>query len=252
MRSLLWLLTAFAFAGCMTSESQVKEAVKKNPKIIFDVIEENPEAFIEAVNKAARMAQMNQYQKQMESMNKERDEDLKNPKKPALDKSRRLSGSDAGKIVIVEYADFQCPACKMGHGPLAAFKKKYIDQVQFYFKNMPLDMHPEAMPASKYFEAIRMQDASKAYKFYDYLFQNQKSMTEKDFFKKAVKAVGADLKKVEADMNSEKVLNIISADMEEFQKFGYSGTPVILMNGVALQGAQSLENLEAMMKQLQK
>src|SRR5687768_10736501 len=97
--------------GCAMGESQIKEAIRKNPKIVFDAIEENPEQFIDVVNRAAQKAQEAQYQKRVATMQAEQENDLKNPKKPGLSKDRRLAGTDSGKIVIVEYADFQCPAC---------------------------------------------------------------------------------------------------------------------------------------------
>lgn len=256
MRKLLLISLAFAFAGCATTgtqrEKELTETLKKNPQIVFQVIEDNPEAFLESVNKAAQMAQMKQYEKQVTEIKKQQAEELKNPKQPFLDVSKRLAGNDNGKIVIVEYADFECPACGMAYGPLKELKEKYKNDVQFYFKHMPLDFHPQAMPAAQYFEAVRMQDKAKAQKFYDYVFKNQKNIGDEGFFKKALKAVGADVKKAEKDKDSEAVQKVIEGDMAEFHKFGYTGTPVTLVNGVTMMGAQKLENLESIIRQTKK
>lgn len=230
--------------GCATSETQIKDAIKKNPKIVFDAIEENPEQFIEVVNRAARVAQQKQYEKQASEMKLEQEKDLKNPKKPQLSQDRRLIGQDSGKIILVEYADFQCPACKMAYDSLKEFKEKYKDQIQFYYKNMPLDFHQMAYPSALYFEAIRLQDKTKAMKFYDYVFANQKDLSTEGFLKKAAQQAGANIKKLEADIKSDQVKKIIESDMSEFQNFGFTGTPAIIINGVALSGAQSIEELE--------
>lgn len=240
---LLLPLALVALAGCASSDNQVREAIKKDPSIVFDVIEQNPEKFIEVVNKAAQNAQKSQYEKQAQEMKNEQERDLKDPKKPKLSNDRRLAGSDSGKIVVVEYADFQCPACRMAYDSLKQFKAKYKDQVQFYYKHMPLDFHPQAYPSALYFEALRLQGNAKAAKFYDYVFQNQRHITEDGFLKKAAAHVGADMKKLEKDLKSETVKKIVEEDSEEFQKFGFTGTPVIIMNGVALNGAQRLEEL---------
>jgi protein-disulfide isomerase len=53
------------------------------------------------------------------------------------------------------------------------------------------------------------------------------------------------MKLLKKNMNSELIKNRIQADTNEFQKFGYSGTPVFLINGVTLEGAQPIENFEA-------
>ena len=86
------ILSIIFVAGCAANESQLKEALKKNPKIIFDVIEENPEQFIEVINRAAKKAQQKQYEKQMADIKAEQESDLKNPKKPKLSDDRRLFG----------------------------------------------------------------------------------------------------------------------------------------------------------------
>lgn len=241
-------LAVLGVVGCATNESQVKEAIRKNPKIIFDAIEENPEQFIEVVNRAAQKTQQKQYEKQISDLKVEQEKDLKNPKQPKLTDERRLMGNSENKIVIVEYADFQCPACKMAYDSLNQFKEKYKGKFQFYYKHMPLDFHKMAYPAASYFEAIKLQDKEKAKKFFDFVFQNQRQMSDESFLKKAAQNVGADIKRVQQDLKSDKVKNIIEEDMAEFQNFGFTGTPVVLINGVALNGAQKLEELERVAK----
>lgn len=235
--------------SCALGDRQVHEAIRKNPKIVFDAIEDNPEQFIEVVNRAAQKAQEVQYQKRAEIEKEKQEQDLKNPKKPEIDKHRRMVGNDDGKIVIVEYADFQCPACRMAYSSLKQFKEKYKGQVQFYYKHMPLDFHPMAYPAAVYYEALWLQDKNKANKFYDELFMNQQNLSE-NFLKKTAMKVGAQMSKLNADMKSDEVREIIAADMEEFRRFGFSGTPALLMNGVEMDGAQSLAALEALAKKV--
>ncbi len=95
------------------------------------------------------------------------------------------------------------------------------------------------MPAAKYFEAIAKQSPEKAEKFHDMVFENQGQLKDKGegFFKEAAKKVGADIKKVEADMKDESIAKRIAADMEEARKFNMSGTPGFIINGVSLRGA---------------
>ncbi len=242
--SIVFMICWSFLVGCASSETQIREAIKKNPKIVFDAIEENPEQFMIVVNRAAQNAQLKQYEKQASEMRSEQERDLKNPKHPSLSASRRLDGEDSSKIVMVEYADFQCPACRMAYDSIKLFKEKHKGQVQFYYKNMPLDFHKMAYPSALYFEAIRLQDKAKAMKFYDYVFENQRQMTDEALLKKAASHVGANLKKLSADIKSDIVKKIIDEDANEFQKFGFTGTPVLILNGVALNGAQKVEELE--------
>ena len=249
--SLALALPLLGLFGC-ASESQIKEAIRKNPKLIFEAIEEHPAEFMEAVNHAAQAAQRSQYEKQAQAMKTEQERDLKNPKKPELSADRRLSGNSNGPIVLVEYADFQCPACGMNYRTLKQFKQKYGDQVQFYFKDMPLEMHPMAHPAALYFEAIRKQGNAKALAFHNQLFEHQAEMRDDAFLKKSAKAVGADMKKLEKDIQTAETSKVVNTDMAEFEKFGFTGTPVIILNGVALQGAQPEEELERVVQLTQR
>jgi protein-disulfide isomerase len=242
LSGILLLLTA-----CASNESQVKDALEKNPKLVFDVIEKNPEQFLEVVNRAARVAQQKQQEKQVANMKQQQEADLKNPKAPEIKPDRLLYGKDTDPITIVEYADFQCPACRMAHESLNEFKEKHKGEVKFVFKNMPLDFHRMAYSSAQYFEAIRLQDQKKALKFHDILFANQQKLSE-EYLKQAATEAGADIKKLNADLKSRKISGLIREDMAEFQKFGFTGTPVLIVNGVALEGAQPLEELERVAK----
>lgn len=239
---------ALTLAACASNEAQIGAYLEKHPEVVFKAIESHPEEFIDVVNKAARKAQEAQYKKQAEEQQAQRDEQRKNPLKPVLNDDRRLVGAKNASVQIVEYADFQCPACGMAYNALKTVKEKYKDRVQFYYKHMPLDFHKMAYPSAVYFEALKLQDKEKARKFYDVLFENQRELSE-SFLNASAKKVGADMKRLEADLKSDKVKKVIEADMGEFEKFGFTGTPVIVINGVAMHGAQPAEELEKMIDQ---
>lgn len=232
-------VTGLAIAACAPNAKQLKEVIEKDPSIVFAAIEKDPEKFIEVVNKAARDAQARGSEKAQEEESKKRDEEFKNPLKPEIDETRAMKGPKDAKITIVEYSDFECPYCSRGYQTIMEVLKAYPGQVRFVFKHLPLDFHPKAMPAAKYFEAIARQDHEKAYKFHDLIFENQGDLRSQGeaFLKDAAKRVGADLKKIEKDLADPKLMDRINADIAEAQKFGITGTPGFLINGVSLKGA---------------
>ncbi|MGZ5280299.1 MAG: DsbA family protein, partial [Pseudobdellovibrionaceae bacterium] len=126
-----------------------------------------------------------------------------------------------------------------GYQTINEVKKAYPDQVRFVFKHLPLDFHPLAMPAAKYFEAMARQSTEKAYKFHDLVFENQAELNSKKeaFLKDSAKKAGADMKKLEKDLTDPTLVERINKDMAEAQKFGISGTPGFIINGVSLKGA---------------
>lgn len=230
---------ALALTNCTPSAKQLKEAIEKDPSIVFVAIEKDPEKFIEVVNKAAQDAQKKSQEKMMAEEGQKRDEEFKNPLTPAIDEARVIFGKKDAKITIVEYSDFQCPYCTKGYQTVEQVMKAYPNDVRVVYKHLPLDFHPMAMPAAQYFEAIALQDHKKAEKFYHGVFENQADLGSKKeaFLKDVAKKVGADMKKLEKDLTSETVAKRIEADMEEAKKFNFSGTPGFLINGVSLRGA---------------
>jgi protein-disulfide isomerase len=225
--------------SCAPSASQLKEAVKKDPSIVFAAIETDPEQFIEVVNKAAREAQSKGAEKAAREEQAKRDEEFKNPLKPEIEDNRAVWGPKDAKITIVEYSDFQCPYCGRGFQTLQEVKKAYPNQIRFIFKHLPLEFHPKALPAAKYFEAIARQSSEKAYKFHDMVFSNQGELSSRgeDFLKEEAKKVGADMKKLAKDLSDPTLMDRINKDTAEAQKFGFSGTPAFVINGVSLRGA---------------
>lgn len=237
--SLILAGLALGISGCAPSGKQIKEAIEKDPSIVFVAIEKEPDKFIEVVNKAAREAQGKQQAKQQEEEGKKRDDEFKNPLKPEIESGRAAWGPADAKITIVEFSDFECPYCSRGFKTINEVKEAYPNQVRVIFKHMPLEFHAKAMPAAKYFEAVARQDAAKAYKFHDMVFENQDKLREKGeaFLEEAAKKVGADIKKVKKDLADESLMKRIQADIAEAQKFGVTGTPAFVINGVSLKGA---------------
>lgn len=239
------LVTLIYVMGC-TSKDQLKNAISKNPEIIFEAIEKNPVKFMEAVEKASMAARKEMQAKAESDQKKQMEEELKNPKVPEIEEGRAVRGNLKAPILIVEYSDFQCPYCKRGFTTVEEVRKKYGDKVAFVFKNLPLDFHPLAAPAAKRFEALALQGSEKAYKFHDYVFNNQEKLNAggEKFLDEAARHAGGDMAKMKKDMEGDKVKARMEADKKEAEKFGISGTPGFVVAGVALRGAYPLKNFE--------
>lgn len=171
------------------------------------------------------------------------EEELKNPKKPEIQKGRAILGPSSAPVTIVAYSDFQCPYCKVGAERIEEVRKKYGNKVRFMFKHLPLSFHPYALPAAKRFEAINLQNGKKAYQFHDMVFKEQSRLNGEgeNFLDDAAKKVGANVAKMKKDMEGDKVKRILDADQLEARSYGIDGTPGFIVGGVTLSGAQPLE-----------
>jgi protein-disulfide isomerase len=225
-------------AGC-SSKSQIEKTLKENPEILFNTIKENPKKFLDTVNEAVRVAQEGARDEERKSEEGRMEAEFKNPKTPVITEKDAIFGNVKAPVTIVVYSDFECPYCGRGYATIKQVQKEYGDKVRVVSKQLPLDIHPMAMPAAKYFEAILLQDVKKAEKFHDLVYEGQKELRDgrEKFLKEMAKKAGANLAKVEKDLNSEAVTAKIKSDMDEAQKYEFSGTPGYLINGVSIKGA---------------
>ncbi len=242
MKKLLWIPSALILGivvSCAPNSQQLKKTLEEDPSIVLNVIEKHPEQFMDALNKAARGSQEKQQRAEMEREEKGRDEEFANPLKPDVPADRLIFGKPTAAVTIVEYSDFECPYCSRGYQTMKQVLAEYPNDVKIVFKHLPLDFHPKALPAAKMFEAIALQDPKKAEKFHDTIFQNQEKLKEKGpaYMNQVAKSLGLDMKKLEKDAESPAILAKIQADVDEAKKFGISGTPGFIINGVSLRGA---------------
>lgn len=252
LKMILSLVVLFILSGCV-SEGQLKSMLKKNPEILTDAIKENPDVFIDALNEAVKKAQKSQAKKREEEEAKKLEEAYKNPLKPVIREDDVIRGSKDGQIVIVEYSDFECPFCSRAFGTVRQILDKYKGKVKFVYKHLPLSFHPNAEPASRYYEAIRIQSHEKAIKFHDELYDNQRKIQNGEkYFAKVAKDLGVDMNKLKKDVASEEVQKRIDEDKAEAAKFGFQGTPGFTVNGIPVKGAYPFSHFEEIIKELEK
>jgi protein-disulfide isomerase len=247
LNGFLALVAGLSLAGCAPSAPQLKKIMEENPDILYGVIQKDPKKFLDVVNEAAQKARASEESKYAEDEAKAREEEFKNPKTPELAADRAYAGDKSAPITIVEYSDFQCPYCQRGHATMKEVLAAYPGKVRVLFKDFPIErIHPLARPASEMYEAIALQDTAKATAFKDYVFENQE-MLNKDgpkFIEAAAKKVGANVAKAKTDAKGEVVQKRLEADRAEAEKYGFSGTPGYLVNGVSLKGAYPIDEFK--------
>ena len=214
------------------------------PKDLAKAIQDDPEAFAEAFFSIGDDMRKYARKKQKEDLEKKFEEQVDNPLKIATE-GRVTLGDPKAPVAVVEYFDFQCPFCSTASERMKKLVKDYEGKVKVVYKHFPLGFHDFAEPSAVYFEAIAMEDHSKARKFHDLIFDEKnfnskykrlsaRSPEGKKKMDKAledlVKESGADLAAVKK--NLEKAKAIVESDKEEAQKAGVGGTPSFIVNGV--------------------
>lgn len=243
----LLVLAGLALSSCAPTAPQLQKVMEEHPEILYSVIQKDPKKFLDVVNEAAQKARASEEQKFADEETKKREDEFNNPLKPEITPDRAFSGAKDAPITIVEYSDFQCPFCRRGHDTMKEVLKAYDGKVKVIFKDFPIErIHPLARPASEMYEAIALQDPAKALKFKDIIFENQDDLGKRGekFIEDAAKKAGANVAKAKADAKGDVVKARIEADKAEAEKFGFSGTPGYLVNGVSLKGAYPFEDFK--------
>ena len=137
-------------------------------------------------------------------------------------------GPDDAPVVIVEFADFECPFCQKMAPELDTLWDKRKDKVRFVYKFMPLTMHPHGEDAAR--AAIAAQLQGKFWEMHHQLFANGEHLEQQDLEGYA-KAVGLDVDKFRADMHSKTVDDRLAADRKLADDLGVKGTPTIYVDG---------------------
>lgn len=225
-------------AAAEISREDLAKALDANPDLVLSALQKADKSkFFEIVVDAQRDYQASKAKEEEAAAEKEVNDAIKNPYKPEITSKTRIRGDKKAPITVVEYSDFQCPYCSRGFQTMEEVREKYGKRLRFVYKHMPLtNIHPLAMPAARWLEAVAIQNPEKAWEFHDKMFHNQDKLGP-EFFRATVKELGLDPDKAEKDSTSAAVQTKIDADAAEGQKFGFTGTPGFLINGVPIRGA---------------
>lgn len=148
----------------------------------------------------------------------------------SAESSRPPKGNPNAVVVVTEFSDLQCPACKAAHAVITApLLSKYGSVIRFEYKHFPLRMlHPHAMVAAMGAECAA--DQGKFWEFVDKAFAGQAQMS-KDRIKTWAAELQLDTELFNRCLSSKIKEDTILADYEEGKNKGVGGTPTFFVNG---------------------
>jgi protein-disulfide isomerase len=146
-------------------------------------------------------------------------------------------------IKVIEYSDFQCPACKIAtHKIVSKLKEMYSEKITFYYKHFPLSFHKWADDAAYYTTCINNRFGSeKFWVAHDLIFSSQDKIEEQSF----KEDIAQFFNDANLDFPYEECLNsyrdneyvaIVKADLDEARTLGINSTPTFIVNGYMVSG----------------
>lgn len=142
-----------------------------------------------------------------------------------------------GKINVVEFADYECPFCRMLHGRLKAIVSEYPGRVNFVRLNMPLDRHTLARGAA--YASICAERQGKGEPMADLLFKALDLRPEAN--REAARKLGLDLKAFDECVRSPETEARVEREAAILKDAGFKGLPTTFVGGYEIVGAQADE-----------
>jgi protein-disulfide isomerase len=140
-------------------------------------------------------------------------------------------GDGNARVTLVEFTDFECPACASMQPLLEEVLKSFGDRVRFVVRNYPLTKHPHARKAAEAAEAANAQ--GKYFEYTSLLFKRQSALDPASL-KKYASELGLDRARFDAELDGDKYAALVKHDMDDAVTYGVEGTPTIFINGVKL------------------
>ncbi len=144
-----------------------------------------------------------------------------------------VKGDENAEVLVVEYGDFQCPACG-AYAPMIRQLLEEVEGVKVVYRHLPLvSIHRNAIPAAKAAEAAGKQ--GKFWEMHDLLFTNQSEWSnERDpysMFESYANELEIDMDSFKSDYNSDEVESLVNQDLLSANALNLSSTPSIFING---------------------
>lgn len=161
--------------------------------------------------------------------------------------SEHKKGAGTKNVTLIEYGDFQCPACKSYYPIVKQIAAAYGDEITIQFRHFPLtQIHPSAFAASRAAEAAGKQN--KFFEMHDLLYENQDSWTSipnaSAVFETYAQQLGLNMDQYKADVASGQTAEVINADIKAGQAIGANSTPTFVLNGKKIDNPKTFEEFK--------
>jgi len=172
---------------------------------------------------------------------------------PAIDSSDHVKGDLSSKVSVIEYGDFECPACGAWEPVVEQIESDYGNRVEFVFRNFPLtQIHPFAQISAQAAEAANLQ--GKYWQMHDLLYKNQAEWTANTslspadvvtkYFDGYAQSIGLNVTQFNTDINSSAVVARVQRDITTANAAQVDHTPTFFINLAQIQNPTGLQQLE--------
>ena len=176
---------------------------------------------------------------------------------PAITSADWSEGNPNAKVSLVEYGDFECPACGEYYPLVQQLVQNYSSTVQFVFRNFPLyTIHPFAGVSAQAAEAAGLEGGSAKYWAMNGLLYSKQSewstntaltpaQVTSQYLDGYAQSIGLNVDTFNTDLNASSVMSKIQNDVAGGTAAQLDHTPTFFVNLKQIPNPTTLSDFEA-------
>lgn len=162
-----------------------------------------------------------------------------------------IKGNASSTVVLMEYSDFQCPACRSYYPIMREITTEFGDKALFIYRHFPLiSIHFNAEFAARASEAASKQ--GKFWEMHDLLFEKQNEWANaadpSPMFESYATLIGLNIDQFKLDFKSPEVRDFVRAQRTHAVQSGLQGTPSFFINGKQIQNPNSVDEFKTIIR----
>lgn len=167
-----------------------------------------------------------------------------------------VRGASDAPVTLIEYTDFQCPACKAYYPILEELSKDLEGKMKLVVRHYPLiQIHKNALAGARAAEAAGRQ--GKFWEMYNTLYPHQEEWSTADDPLKSILPsyagqIGLDVEQFRKDMTDASLDDKINHDRETGNAVKVNGTPSFYLNGKKINNPTSVETFKSLIEEAAK
>jgi protein-disulfide isomerase len=243
MHALLRSLTAAAIIGAATLPAMPAAAQGFTPAqraeieaIIKDYLVKNPEVMHEVMQELEKRQTLAETEKAKSAISTHQEAIFNSPHQVTL-------GNPKGDVTMVEFFDYNCGYCKRAMSDMMELLKS-DPNLRVVLKEFPV-LGEGSVQAAQVAAALNLQDKTgKKYLDFHQRLLSGRGQADGTRALAAAKEAGADMARLEKDMNSPQVRAALEESFKLAETLGLNGTPSYIINNDVVIGAVGLSVLK--------
>ncbi len=164
-----------------------------------------------------------------------------------------VKGNPEAKVELIEYSDFQCPACSNMHYLLKEIVGEFGNHIKFAFRHFPLrSIHNKADIAGQAANAAGYQ--GRFFEMHDLLFEEQHDWAKQSVEEAAqtfmgyAESLGLDMEQFKEDLTSKDNIEAMNDAYDHAFDVKLNATPTLFLNGKKLDVPRQFDDFRELIR----